>query len=110
MSAKQHAGIWLAFSAGMYADATENAAHFTDEQFEPGDAEAMFRVAADDALKALGLDADQGMRAFEKGRAFMAELRAKAQIPPLAKLEDPPPLEYTPAERQLTGKPDRSLS
>lgn len=109
-AAKQHAAVWLAFSAGMFADATENAARFTDEQIPPGDAEAMFRVAAGDALDALGLDSDAAMRAFDKGRTFMQEMRAKAAPPPLAKPEDPPPLEYTGPERQLAGKPNGRLS
>lgn len=100
---KQHAAVWLAFSAGMFADATENASHFTDEQVTQDDAEAMFRISNGDALDALGLEVDDAMKYFDKGRTFMRELRAKAAQPPLALAEDPPPL-------QLTGKPNGRLS
>ncbi len=107
---KAHAALWLAFSAGMYAEATVNAAKFTDEQIDAEDARALFRVACSEAFDARGVEQDKIDTVFEKGRAFMAELREKGAPIPLPKQEDGPPLEYVGPERQLTPKPDGRLS
>ncbi len=100
--AKKHAAVWLAFSAGMYAESVAHAGKFTDEQIDPDDARTMFRVACGEALEALGVEHEEIAPIFDKGLAFMTELRAKdAGAIPVE--EDSPPL-------MLTPKPDGHLS
>jgi hypothetical protein len=113
-SDKKTAGVWLAFAMGQTAEANAGAACLLGHEVPPTDeiitewleefAEEMFE---------LGVSQDDARLAFENGHTFMAELRTKGALPfrtPPAVPEDPPPLVYTPAERQLTGKPDGRLS
>lgn len=111
MSHKQHAATWLAFSAGMFAEAMVNASKFTDEQITADDAQNEFLMGCGEAFEALDLTADDALKSFDAGRKTAAELRETGlQKAGLAIVEDCPPLLYTGAERQLTGKPDRRLS
>ncbi len=104
MNPKAHrAGTWLAFSAGMFAESVIHAGKFTDEQLTEEDVKNEFLGGCGDAIDELGVDHDQALSSFDKGRQFMAEMRSRFDgdgAP--AKGEDGPPL--------LTPKPDRRLS
>jgi hypothetical protein len=108
---KQHAGIWQAFAAGMFAEACVNSAKFSDEQLDPDSVEMEFLLDCGDAMAACGVEIKDALKAFAAGKQMMQELRNEGlQKHGLTLAEDNPPNEYTGAERQLAGKPDRRLS
>lgn len=105
MSTRHQAGVWLAFSAGMFAEASLHAAQFTGEDITESEALAGFLDNCGDAMKALGVTTADAIGAYEGGRQMAVECRVEGSAKVARVVEDPPP---NVEPLRLMPPPDRS--